>query len=198
MEALNLNWFDAVALAIIVISGVMAFARGLLREVFSIVAFILAALAAIYLRGVILPFVSGIFSPQLVAELGAAGILFLGVFIGVTILTSLLAKAVHQSTEIGMLDRGAGLLFGVARGVLILALFVLLMRHITGAPQAPMPTFLTQARLYPILEQAAITLEAVIPRARDSIMKRTAGESAPAEPAPAGTPAAPAAPAPAR
>jgi len=182
MEAIGLNWFDALALGIILISGIMAFARGLLREVFSIVAFIGGALAALYLRQYVTPLLTGVFQPPIVAEAAAAILLFLVVFIAVTIVTSMLAKAVHQSTEIGALDRFAGLAFGVFRGLLILALAVLLMRHITGAPQAPMPRFMTEARLYPVLNQAAEAVEAVIPQARTYIREKTTPDS------PAGAP----------
>jgi membrane protein required for colicin V production len=182
MEAIGLNWFDALALGIILISGIMAFARGLLREVFSIVAFIVGALAALYLRQYVTPLLSGFFQPPIVAEAAAAVLLFLVVFIAVTIVTSMLAKAVHQSTEIGALDRFAGLAFGVFRGVLILALAVLLMRHITGAPQAPMPRFMTEARLYPILNQASAMVEAVIPQARTYIRDKTSTDSPAAGP----------------
>jgi membrane protein required for colicin V production len=182
MEALSLNAFDAVALAIILISGIMAFARGLLREVFSIVAFIGAGLAALYLSHMVVPLLAGTFKPPIVAEFAAAILVFLVVFIAVTLVTSMLTKAVHQSPEIGMLDRLTGLAFGVLRGVLILALVVLLMRHITGAPQAPMPTWMTEARLYPILEKAAVTVESVIPKARNFIREKTAPDQA--QPAP--------------
>jgi membrane protein required for colicin V production len=177
MEALGLNYFDAAALAIVAVSGIMAFARGLLREVFSIVAFIGAGIAAIYGRGLVTPIVDGIFQPPILGEIVAAGVIFLVVFILITIATSLVAKAVHQSTEIGALDRAAGLVFGIARAVLVLALFVLLMRHITGAPQAPMPNWLTQARSYPILNQAAVALETVIPQTRAYINEKSGPDS---------------------
>ena len=47
---LGLTWFDFAALAVLGLSGVMAFARGLIREVFSIIAFIGAAIARGLLR----------------------------------------------------------------------------------------------------------------------------------------------------
>jgi membrane protein required for colicin V production len=179
MEAIGFNGFDALALGIILMSGVMAFARGLLREVFSIVAFIVGARAALSapLRDALAGLLSGMFGPPVAAEFAAGILIFLIVFIVVTLLTSILAKAVHQSTEIGALDRFAGLAFGVFRGVLILALAVLLMRHITGPPQAPMPRFITDARLYPVLDKAADMVEAVIPQARAYIRDKATPES---------------------
>ncbi len=57
----------------------------------------------------------------------ASGLLiFLVVFIAITVVTSAVAKTAHQSTEIGSFDRAAGLAFGILRGVLVVALFVLL------------------------------------------------------------------------
>mgnify|MGYP000091251164 CR=1 FL=1 len=112
-----------------------------------------------------------------IAELAAAGILFLGVFVIVTVATSTLAKAIHRSGEIGALDRGAGLAFGAARGILALALFVVLWHHITG-PSAPMPDWLAKARTYPALNVVANGLETLIPKAQDYINEKRKAESA--------------------
>ena len=46
---LGFTWFDFAALVVLGLSGVMAFARGLIREVFSIIAFIGGAIAAVLL-----------------------------------------------------------------------------------------------------------------------------------------------------
>jgi membrane protein required for colicin V production len=177
MAGMTLTWFDLIVVIIILISSIMAFARGLLREVFSIVAFIGAAIAALYLRGALTPLLSNFIHQALFAEMAAAVILFLGVFVVVTVATSSLAKAIHRSGEIGALDRGAGLIFGAARGVLALALFVVLWHHITG-PSAPMPDWLAKARTYPVLNVAANGLEAFVPKAQDYINERRRAESA--------------------
>ena len=79
------------------------------------------------------PFVEE-FTPlsSVLAPLAAGLLIFLAVFISITLVTSTLAKSAHQSTEIGSFDRAAGLAFGVLRGVLVVALRVLLLRQ---APQ---------------------------------------------------------------
>jgi membrane protein required for colicin V production len=104
-----------------------------------------------------------------------------------------MAKRAHQSTEIGSFDRAAGLAFGVLRGVLVVALLVLLVRRSDeGSPQGVDPTqeSIRSARTYPIYNSVASVLEVVLPRAgqraRDMINGEK-GESAPippAEPAP--------------
>lgn len=179
MEGLGLTAFDAVALAVVLISAVMAFARGLIREVFSIVAFFAAIFSAIWGYQYVAPYLEGAVGNKLFATLFAGFLIFLVVFVVITILTSMLAKAAHSSGEIGALDRGAGLLFGAARGILIVSLFVLLVRAVTGpaetTPQATTPAWMTQARLYPFFHRTSVVLEGLGPKAKTYIDQRRAG-----------------------
>jgi membrane protein required for colicin V production len=193
---LGFTWFDLAALAVLGLSGVMAFARGLIREIFSIIAFIGADISAVFFAGLLAPVVGNITGLNGALASVASGLLiFLIVFIAITVVTSAVAKTAHQSTEIGSFDRAAGLAFGILRGVLVVALFVLLLRQTQADPDVPpadpMQDAIRGARTYPIYESVAKGLEAVLPqagrRARD-ILDEQKGESAPippAEPAPA-------------
>ncbi len=188
MDGFGITWFDLVALAIVAFSGIMAFARGLIREIFSIIAFIGAAVAAVYLaergRGLVENFTS---LEGSLATVAAGLLIFLVVFFIIMFITSVVAKTAHQSTEIGSFDRAAGLAFGVLRGVLVVALFVLLMRQTTDSPaispQAAMPAAIANARTYPIYEGVAVGLERLLPQARqrasDIIDRRRQTESPP-------------------
>lgn len=205
---LGLTWFDFAALAILGLSGVMAFARGLIREVFSVIAFIAAGIAAVVFNGAVTPFVEE-YTPlsSVLAPLAAGLLIFLVVFIGITLVTSTLAKSAHQSTEIGSFDRAAGLAFGVLRGILVVALGVLLLRQGPGAASPPSdPTQCRAAfdelrapvfcgRTYPIYGGTASVLEAILPRVgarvRDTIDHRRGAESAPIPPASETAPPAP-------
>ncbi len=192
MEQLGLTWFDLVGAAVVVISGVMAFARGLIREIFSIIAFIGAAIAAVFFADRLRPFVEQFTSLEgALAGLGAGLIIFLIVFIVITVLTSMVARTAHQSTEIGTFDRAAGLAFGVLRGVLVVALFVLLMRQTTDnanvAPQAKMPEPISEARTFPIYEGVAVALEQFLPGARQRVgdfVQSRSGDDSPSATAP--------------
>lgn len=188
---LGFTWFDFAALVVLGLSGVMAFARGLIREIFSVIAFIGGAIAAVFFAGMLTPLVES-FTPLSgpLASVATGLLIFLVVFIVITVVTSTVAKTAHQSTEIGSFDRAAGLAFGVLRGVLVVSLFVLLMRQTTdsaaNAPADPMQDAVRGARTYPIYDSVASALEAVLPRAgqraRD-ILDRQQGESAPIPPA---------------
>ena len=202
MEGFGFTWFDLAALAVIALSGIMAFARGLIREVFSIIAFIGAAIAAVFFAEMVRPLIEAVSQLRgALASVGAGLAIFLIVFIIITVVTSMVAKQAHQSTEIGSFDRAAGLAFGILRGVLVVSLFVLLMQQTTGearvSPQASMPEAIVNARTYPIYESVAKALGRVLPqaqqRAHDIIQRREQRESgatsttAPSEqPTPAG------------
>ena len=187
---LGFTWFDFAGLVVLGLSGVMAFARGLIREVFSIIAFIGAAIAAVFFAGMLRPIVES-FTPLSgpLASVAAGLLVFLVVFIVITVITSTVAKTAHQSTEIGSFDRAAGLAFGVLRGILVVSLFVLLMRQTTVDNSAqsadPMQDAIRGARTYPIYDSVASALESVLPQARDrarDIIDRREGESAPIPP----------------
>ncbi len=188
---LGFTWFDFAGLVVLGLSGVMAFARGLIREMFSVIAFIGAAVAGYFFSGVLAPIVESTtpLSGWLAAVAGGL-VVFLVVFIVITVIVSSVAKQAHQSTEIGSFDRAAGLAFGVLRGVLVVSLLVLVIRGNTGAesqpPANPAEDAIRGARTYPIYDSVANTLEIILPRAgaraRD-IIERREGESAPIPPA---------------
>jgi membrane protein required for colicin V production len=138
------NIVDGVALALIVVSAVLAWSRGLVRETLAIVGWIVAAVAAFAFAPAVEPLMREI--PVLSDVIGGScelGVLagFAAVFavalIIVSIFTPLLSGAVRNSA-IGPVDQGLGLLFGVARGVLLIAIaLVVYDRVLGGAGGAP-------------------------------------------------------------
>lgn len=168
--------FDIVVLIVIGLSSVMAFARGLIREVFSIVAFFAALIAALTGHRLLLPYLDGMINNPLIAAIASGVLIFLIVYIAITILTGILAKAAHSSGEIGALDRGGGLIYGFARGFLIIAVAVVMVRSVTGpsetTPQATTPEWLTKAQTYPYFERAAVVLEGLVPQMNAYMQKR--------------------------
>jgi len=182
---LGLNWFDFFALFVLGLSGVMAFARGLIREMFSVIAFIGGAIGGFYLAEPLRPFVES-FTPLsgVLAALAAGVLVFLIIFIVITLVVAMMAKQVHESTEIGSFDRAAGLAFGILRGVFVIAMLVLLVRRMDESPNAtpdPWRESIREARTFPMYNGVAAGLEVVLPRAgqraRDMINGQQ-GESA--------------------
>ncbi len=118
---------DLGALGVLIVSAILAYARGFVREVLAIVGWIIAALAAFQFAPLVEPLIREIpYVRDVVANscqlsiLGAFAVVFAIALIVLSIFTPLFASAVQESA-LGPLDRGAGFLFGVVRGALLIA-----------------------------------------------------------------------------
>lgn len=128
-----MNWLDFVFLAVIAVSALISVIRGFVREVISIVvwvgAFWIGVRFAAELAGYLQPFIA---SPTL--RLGSAfAILFiLTLLIGALI--NFLATTLVGRTGLTGTDRALGMVFGALRGVLIVAILILL-AGLTAVPR---------------------------------------------------------------
>lgn len=132
------NIVDGIALALIVVSAVLAWARGLVREALSIAGWVIAAIAAFAFAPAVEPLMREI--PVLRDVIGGScelGVLagFVAVFavalVIVSIFTPLLSGAV-QNSALGPVDQGLGLVFGAARGALIVAIGLVVYDRVLG------------------------------------------------------------------
>lgn len=123
---------DGAVLLIVAVSGLLAYSRGLTREALAIGGWILAGLGAFFLAPLLapllreIPVVGGFLrSSCTLAMLAAFASGFALILLVLAIFTPLLSGVVRDSV-IGPLDRAAGFLFGVARGVALVAVLYLL------------------------------------------------------------------------
>ncbi|MCB2115372.1 MAG: CvpA family protein [Rhodobacteraceae bacterium] len=127
---------DAVVAVVILMSAILAYSRGFVREALAIVGWIAAAVLAFIFAPQAEPLVKQI--PVLDKYLGDSCELaiiaaFAGVFaislIVMSIFTPLFASAVQRSA-LGGLDQGLGFLFGVLRGMLLVAIAFLVYNRV--------------------------------------------------------------------
>ena len=109
---------DIVLILVMLISGLLAMVRGFMREVLSIIAWILAAGATLYSYSKLLPLAKQYFNNDIVAAVAVVGGVFLLTLLVVSVLTVRLSDMVLDS-RVGALDRTMGFLFGLARGLVI-------------------------------------------------------------------------------
>ncbi len=134
---------DGAVALVILLSGVLAYSRGFVRETLSIVGWIGAAVAAYYFAPMATPLIQEI--PILSEFLGDSCELsiiagFAAVFavalILISIFTPVFAGAVQRSA-LGGVDQGLGFLFGVVRGVLLVVVALIIYdRVMIGEPVA--------------------------------------------------------------
>ena len=120
-----LSWPDWLILGVLGLSIVVGLWRGFVRETLSLMTWIMAlVLALFYCTYVAQNFLHDISAPSL-RIMAAFAIIFLAVFIVGTIMSKLLSGLIHKS-GLGGADRLIGLCFGVLRGVLVIAVILVL------------------------------------------------------------------------
>src|SRR5262245_54738212 len=109
---------DIILLGVMLISALLAMIRGFLREVLSIAAWVIAAVAATLCYSKLLPLAKSYFNNDIVAAGVVIGGTFLATLLIVSVITVRFSDMVLDS-RIGALDRTLGFLFGLARGLVI-------------------------------------------------------------------------------
>ena len=147
MESIDFAYFDFIIIAIILISGVIAFFRGFIQESLSLLLWIFAFALTMLLDGYLDPYLSELINN---AELILifVGVIFIGSF-----LIKVLRGLIHWS-GMGGLDRLLGVLFGILRGaILIIIIFLVLPENIKQSK------FIIHSKSAPFLNEFAPKIE---------------------------------------
>lgn len=153
-----MTWLDYAVFGVLAASVVWGAWRGLVREVISILGWVIAFLAANLFAGPL-----GEAMPRAIPtpELRVAAA-FVAVFIGALVVTSLIAlllSKIVKAVGLGGLDRLLGALFGVARGLLIVLAAALL----AGLTSAPRQAWWRDSVTGPALSAAALAAKPLLP-----------------------------------
>ncbi len=151
---------DLALFATVVVSAIIAYLRGFVREVFSLASWIGAAVIAWFafdpLVGFLLPYVQ----PEILARIAAGAGGFLVALALLSLITGRIAGLVERSRH-GALDRALGFLFGLVRGtVIICALYLVVTRLV---PPEHQPGWVQNARSIPLVTAGAGEIEKLLP-----------------------------------
>lgn len=171
--------FDIVILLVVAVSALLAFARGFVREALSMAAMFIAILAVLWGSPLLRPPMREIIETGWIADAVTIGVIFILVYIAVRVATGRIHEWVHDSEPLGILDRTAGLLFGVARGFALMAVAALVVTSV--APPSMLPKSLKDAQFYPVVMLTADALKHLAPQAGQAATDmarsaKTAGE----------------------
>ena len=152
--------FDYLVLFILIASIVISTLRGLIKEILSLLSWIVAFVVANAYGAQLAPMLP----PMIPGEAVRLMVAFIALFIGVRILMGLLMMAVDaliKASGLSLADRGLGGLFGLARGVVIVLAAVI----VAGMTDLPKQAFWTSALLSPMAETGARTVKPFLPEA---------------------------------
>lgn len=157
---------DGIVAVIIIISAILAYSRGFVREALSIGGWVLAAVVAYVFAPTAEPlmkqvpilsdFLGNSCELAMIAAFAAVFALALIVF---SVFTPLFAGAVQRSA-VGGIDQGVGFLFGAARGVLLVAIAFIIYERVIVSDPIPM---VDDSRTSVIFSQVSDTIDAQIP-----------------------------------
>jgi len=163
---------DGIVILVIFLSAVLAMVRGLSRELLSLVSWALAALFAYLVYKPALGLTSNYIHNPKIALGVTIIVLFLAALIILSIISMKFADIVIDS-RIGALDRTLGFVFGIIRGLVILAIAILFLNGLIKPDEQP--AWLAQAKSKPLLDNIGSAIWRAVPKSLiDKIDEKTA------------------------
>ncbi len=156
----QLNNLDIIILIVIAISALIALSRGLMKEVLSIVGWVLGVAAIIYLLPVLTPFAKMYIENGWLAGIVTSLFVLILFLVCWTLFTGKLVGKVRGSKLSG-LDRMLGLFFGIARAFLLIILFYILVSWMI--PEDKQSETLRGSKYFQIAGSFAKPIEELIP-----------------------------------
>lgn len=174
-----MTWIDGAALAIVLLSAAISAVRGFVREVLGVGAWVGAAIAAIRYFPLVQPEIASVLPATMknFTVYGAMAVVFVVVLIVLSLISALIGGLVRESALSG-LDHSLGVLFGAARGALILCVAYIALGFAEPAAQWPDPV--ANARFLPWAYSGAVTLVSLVPKTYQPKVDPPPGAPAPA------------------
>jgi membrane protein required for colicin V production len=169
IKNLPVNVVDIGVLLILLVSAVLAYARGFVHEVLSVGGWIGAIFATFYGFPYAKPIARQYISFDLAADLAAGTFIFIVTLVFLSLITRAAAKSV-QNSALNVLDRSLGFLFGLARGAVLVCVAYIGLELIM--PAEDQPSIVREARTLQLIKPGAALLKQLVP---DHITSQSTG-----------------------
>ncbi len=160
---------DIVIVAVVGLSAIIGMYRGLVREILSLAAWIGAGWIALTLYEPAKELIKRwIDDPQWAGVVAGAG-LFVLALVALLIIAGYLSRNTKRASLLGPANRMLGVIFGILRGGVVVALVYIAAVHITGlyedegADEKANPKWVESSRLLPHVRAAAQVIERLVP-----------------------------------
>ncbi|HRO14161.1 MAG TPA: CvpA family protein [Paracoccus sp. (in: a-proteobacteria)] len=134
---------DGIVAAVIILSAILAYSRGFVRESLAILGWIGAAILAFMFAAAMrpliaqVPYVNDILADSCeLSTIAGFAVVFALALVVFSILTPLFSSVVQRSA-LGGVDQGMGFLFGVARGILLVAVAFIVYDRVMASQPVP-------------------------------------------------------------
>jgi len=151
-------WVDYTIIGLILISSVIGLLRGLIREAFSLVIWVVAIWIGLTFSREFSGFLEGFINYPSARIATAFAVLFFTTLILGALISYLLGELVKKTGLTGS-DRFAGMIFGIARGLVVVAIIIML----AGLTPLPEDSWWKESVLIPPFQALAVSLRDHIP-----------------------------------
>jgi len=152
---------DGIVILVTFLSAVLAMVRGLSRELLSLISWVLSAVFAYLLYKPALGFTANHIHNPKIALIITVAVLFFIALIVLSVISMKFADIVIDS-RIGALDRTLGFVFGIARGLVILAIAALFLNGLVKPDEQP--AWIAQAKSKPLLDNMGLAIQNAVPQ----------------------------------
>lgn len=172
-----MNGFDIIVLVIVGIAAIGGFMRGLVQEVLSLAAWVLAAFAIHQLHTPLAEFLDGYVDSQVTTAILAFVLLLLIPYAAMKVIANNVGKASRNSI-MGPIDRVLGFGFGLLKGglIVVFAFSLLALGYDTMWGYKGRPDWIVTGRTYPVIDTSSRSLVEIIAERREAL--REASEAA--------------------
>jgi membrane protein required for colicin V production len=157
-----MSLFDMAAGLLLGVSAVVGWIRGGAREVATVGALAVAAIAGLYALRYTGPIARHAIHTPVLANIVAILIVFAAVYVLLRVAASALIRRIHETSGLNGVDRMAGTGVGVVRALVVLGVVNLTLGAMIPADR--MPAWISGAFLYPVSTLSARTLKAFAPQ----------------------------------
>ena len=151
-------WIDYTIIGLILISSVIGLLRGLIREAFSLIIWVVAIWVGLTFSREFSGFLEGLIDYPSARIAAAFAVLFFITLILGSLISYLLGELVKKTGLTGS-DRFAGMIFGIARGLVVVAIIIML----AGLTPLPEDSWWKESVLIPPFQALAVWLRDHIP-----------------------------------
>lgn len=163
--------FDIIVIFIVAVAAIGGFLRGLVQEVLSLAAWILAACSVYYLHQPMTEFMRGYYDADPATAILSFALLLLIPYAAMKLIAGNVGEA-SRGSILGPIDRVLGFGFGAVKGALIVifAFSVLVLGFDTVWGFKGRPDWITQARTYPAADAFSRELVSMISERRARLL----------------------------
>ena len=146
---LNINILDIILLLSIIISIIIGYARGFIKELFSVFNWLFSSWFAFKYYTDLKIILRDFLSPEILANALSFSLLFLFIFIIIMFLSNFISKNIKNSL-LGPIDKILGMFFGLLRALILILVLVIAGNH-TIWTNNTIPSLLSKAYSYPMI-----------------------------------------------